>query len=557
MIALATVARAASSVFNISYASSVELLLTHQAEIVAVFGHKLGWRMLIYFMGYLAKRVSVTGVVLLVDEAVRAEEKLLGLYPAQKDAMSTVRHALLNYQYEKLMPGLRAALVLAGLEVSVAGSTDSRKVIYPFILCEHLNGSAVVDNLFLMDLDPTDSTLYPVDPTGSESSSAACREVLVRVASALSSLPRALEFAQDEIRRRIDRTGEVWTIAVSNQLVEQIFEGTLSTFRQFYPSLRNNGLPSPRLVFALLYGKRVLLNPEVTSYIRGSMFVNSLDATTFPLQPNKPEWIELRSSIVSLNAAIAEQPGWVQNYLRNLFALIRSWAAATLQKAPVGILLDEIAVAWMRTKLAAATANGNTDVSLWDLLHLTENQVFNRRRNPTMAAYRKETILLPSEISPPNDRPPLEIVQLQSSFRHPAGAGALISELNAITLFEEDCFDYALVFLGKKDPTNGLRLKRIVFFDNKSITELDPSCGQPLPTNATLIQAPKKEPGYRAIYLQHVAANYFEENKQTDSAGDGLGDTVARGEYIYVYHTTMEGDSYSVDNVLTIGRKDS
>lgn len=119
-------------------------------------------------------------------------------------------------------------------------------------------------------------------------------------------------------------------------------------------------------------------------------------------------------------------------------------------------------------------------------------------------------------------------------------------------------FEYALGFLGKCD-SSGQRPHRLIMFGSWSIEELEPNLEPALPADFTLVRTKTHKPaGYHSVHVKTTAAAWRnEERNKGVTAHRGLGSAVGSGEFMYVYQTTMEGGSYSVGNVLTLGGADT
>jgi hypothetical protein len=179
----------------------------------------------------------------------------------------------------------------------------------------------------------------------------------------------------------------------------------------------------------------------------------------------------------------------------------------------------------------------------------------------------KELVSLPTDQTVP-------IIEIAHSFYLADGKPdiAMLDALNHDVVLTEDrpcvllkftvkgnCVDYALAFLGRKLKGVKLRPMRLMLFENKSIPELDASGAAKLPTDFTLpLRQDKREkgPGYQAMVVRSAATKFRAERKVT-AKDRGVGFSVARGEYLFVYQTVMEGHSYAVDNVLVLGRADT
>jgi len=151
---LAVVVRIASLYFEITIDSAMDMMnQLSAAEFLAAFPEGTAQGQIIaHFLMYLVRREGKNKVVLMVDETVRADEYMASLFE-RFSAAEQIRSSMLRFKYAA--HGMQGALVISGLEGYVAGKTDG-KVIYPFVLSEELNATAVMEHMFLTQIDTTD-----------------------------------------------------------------------------------------------------------------------------------------------------------------------------------------------------------------------------------------------------------------------------------------------------------------------------------------------------------------------------------------------------------------
>jgi hypothetical protein len=59
------------------------------------------------------------------------------------------------------------------------------------------------------------------------------------------------------------------------------------------------------------------------------------------------------------------------------------------------------------------------------------------------------------------------------------------------------------------------------------------------------------------MVVHNVATKFSADRGGVEATERGVGFSVARGEYLFVYQTTLDGQSYAMDNVVVLGRKDT
>lgn len=567
--ALAVISRMASVYFGVSLATIAEKLSAEQGEIFFTKGLS-GSEYISLFCVFLARDKGVRDVVLMVDEVIKGDAALAENYPGHKDAAKFLRHSLLGHDFTPY--GIRTALVLSGLMASVAGVTPSDKLVYTFELNENLPANDVVRELFLMGVDEHGRT-YPIvarlqsadvaeeGAGGMGKLSVAesefyARKVLETVAIVLSSLPRCLEFAQDEIRRCVDHTTEPPSLLVTPKLVRQIFDSVMSQFEQRYPALHSAGLPEPRLMFATLYGQSVVHDKSVAKGIMASLFVNSLKPADFIKQmPHDDEYndIVLRTSILSLNAAMGrcsvsarKNDDDVGDCMRRVFDMVLSWTHSISSVHQIGSTLEDLSLIWMELMLTAAIQASEPHVVVNELLQL--HTLPRPGINPSIKRFLKEEITLPTPFEP------IMVVNVKASFSCKKGATEIIEELNKIELTEDspcvllksaggDHWDFGLAFLGAKRHDDGERPVRVILFGNKA--------------RAVLVQKAEVDADDARNVPQDQATKVMLAAQQCDKSGRGIGSTIARNEHTFMYLTAFEGDSRVEGNVFIIGREDT
>lgn len=443
------------------------------------------------FLVYLARHKGASDAVLMVDEVLRGETALDECFPGTNNhAAEYLLHAALTYNFEP--HGIRSALVLSGLTPYITSFTDSDKRVYPFILSEHLNASEVVDELFLTDIDENE-VAHKVTPycgelesnssgiLSSPSSEVPARQALVLLAEMLSGNPRAIEIAQDTIRCSINyTTTPPRSLALTPLYLRDVNEAVLQGVFAQYPVLFQHGLPSPDLMYALLFGERVPLDQRVAEGIRSSLFINSLGMGDFPLKGVKPPNITLRSSYMSLHAAAMANralSSYVTVCLRNILAVVNEWTG-TIVQCKLGDTPETLSPPWMQLLLTAAVEAGKSHITMAQLLQL-ESVMRSKTCSHHVKSFLASHITLPKSGT-------IRVIQLQSTcYGRPKVQGApaptrtaALHELNQVVLSEDepvilfraaqyDCFDYAIAYLGEKDPLTGERPTMVGLLENK------------------------------------------------------------------------------------------
>lgn len=553
MFDVAVVVRIASVYYDIPMEEAMTLMSTvAAADFRAAFPRNTGHNQIIaQFLMYLARKEEKTKIVLMVDETVRAVEYMAARYEDMRkfSAAELIREGMLGFNYAA--HGMQGALVMSGLEGGVAGKSES-KVIYPFVLCEELNATAVTENMFLTQVDSSDRE-YTIVPRLRQSvcadavkSERLARDVLIYIARVFSNLPRCLEFAQSALHSRVEVIEGVRTIIVTPDMVDDVYREVMSIFPKRYTG--GKVLPEPDLLYALLFRERTPLDQRVTQNIRQSVFVNSFTTPAeFPFVDSKmlPK-ITPRSSIVTLNRGAGSNIAPVAGYIRRAFECVMEWPR-TIAENSIGRTLENLAARWMPLLLSAASGAGYRSISVRELLQLSAS-CGNDNDNVSC--------VLDARITLRRDGIVYRYTMRHSSCDEEDGGAAMFQELNSVVLDSQypcrvilsapgDCWDYALGFLGEPDDS-GVRPVHLVLFDVK----------------ATRVLGSKKKvspQGTDPVDALIAAQARYNCAYPDASAQRGLGSTLARNEAVLVYQTTDPGETYTDETkrVVVIGADDT
>lgn len=552
-LALAVVSRMASVTYDVPLQRITQLMAVN----TKAFECRSGEDIIGEFAAFLALQAGKTAVVLLVDEVLKASAALQNGYPRHQgesvDAAATLRHGMLSFDFKPY--GINGAIVLSGLRPSVAGATESEKVIYTFDLPEILNPSAAVDSLFLTDVDP-DNTSHRVHATlgGSE---AAARQALIHLATVFHSLPRGLEMVQDELRIRVDRTATPRKLVLTSHSVRDVFTGAMERFRQRYWELYAKGLPDVDLLFAAVYGQPATLDARVEKRLQSSLFVNTLHRSEFPTPTGDLPMIELRTSVVSLYATtppiLRTRPGSLEWHLARVYDVLEGWVATIRGVQRLGHTLETLAVEWLRFRLAVAAA-ARKPVCLKDMLHLYSTDMDTVPAGSTFDEYLKDEVSLPSATA-------VRVIRLEQKCYDAHGnpvADALLEIDKRVVLSEsspcvvlvaapKDCWDYGLVYLGRPD-NSGSRQVRVVIKDCKAEQVLQ----KLRPAHST---EPKHwRQSFRQSRQFRLATHLLRDGKGLGPVARCLRDE----RHLYMYETTKApGATISVGDTVVISENDT
>jgi hypothetical protein len=567
VLALSVISRMASVTFGVEHTEMYRFLVKSKGKLSFLKDRSCRGEALIgAFALYLAERCNATSVVLMVDETMRAVEALRKEFPAHRtDAATYLRRSMLT---EDITPfGIKTAVVLSGLEASVSGATDSDKRIASFHLPEELDVEQVVAKLFLKDID-SDGQAHAVAPTllGNEKPG---RQVLSLLARIFHHMPRGLEYVQDELRRRVNRTTTPYTLVFNSSNIRDIWRGAMQRYSGTYHGLYSKGLPGADLLYATLFNKPARMDARVTSGIRTSLFVNSLSATDYPLEGHEPPDIRLRSSLISLHAAVAErgkhQDGSIEECILSIYETVCSWAANITTIARIGSTLEELSVAWMRLLLTVAARAQNdygaSSVTLNDLLQLLRLPADSL--SPLVDSYLNGEISLPTGTRAipvyALEKTCYAVKQNTANKSCPVPGTACLEEMRAkVKLTAErpcaivvaapgDCWDYGLIYLGSVSERE--RVVRTVIFENKAAQVLKLQDKSKLTAGK---RRPKTE--VRQSINFHQAWGMFQDIAQADRTTQGVPQWI---EPLYIYQTTRPGPSTCQEKVIHVGEEDS
>jgi hypothetical protein len=594
VIALAVIARMASVTYDINLDYIATMLKSSDAMILREVPGKLS---MAAFAVFLAQQSASSKVVILIDETVKAAEKLKTLFPnSNPDAAEVIRHAFLSVDLRRYK--VSTALVLSGLDPSISGATDSDKVIYPFELTEVLDATLVVDQLFLMDADEDDS-VHSIAPM-LDGSDALARQALTLLAEVFCHLPRGLEYVQDQLRMRVDRSAPgARKLQLSSAVLRDVVTGALDEFKVHYPGVYGSGLPPPDLLFSLLFQVRTPFDQRVTQGIRGSTFVNSLTRSDFAAPDRPPPAIQLRSSLVSLFATLPKAPtvrqslstarphGSVEDCVEKLLRGICGWSEHIQSIAMLGTTLEMVSLDWLRLLLTVA-ARAKRPITLRRTLQLNSLDLSTHGAvDQLVREYLFDAITLPEEE---------ELISLCSlretcygpydpSTQRPMPSAAALVELDNIRLSEEDpvrllkaapgdCWNIGIADLGSAKL--GERAVRVVLFDNKtaqvlkegmgtasdtpSDTSTDSEIDTGTDTGTSAVTDTDTDVGAgRKLKSWHKEVNHVKlaaellKGKELGPIGSCFRD----GKYLYISMSTHPGHSTAAGNVVFMRNRDT
>jgi hypothetical protein len=567
-IALAVISRMAAVSFGVDL--EVVTTMLRNADL-SFLTEQDQWRYAIAaFTMVLAERAGATNVVLLVDDvtcAVEALDKAFSSEARYGDAAEYIRHALLNQDFTSY--GFSSALVLSGTDISIAGFHEDA-VIFAVELTEVLNATDVINRLFLMDADE-DGTLHTVIPSLAGSTERA-HQALAVLAAVFCHHPRGIECVQDELRVRVDRSDPAAReLPLTPASLQDVYHGALQQFQDRFP---NQKFPEPDLLCDVLFHVWATpLDDRVRQGIRRSVFVNALTARESKGFRDDHRTINLRSSLVSLFAAVQNmkkakrqevKAGSVEGCIENLVLGVSEWVAQEPSLDAVDATLRTMAFAWLRLLLTAA-ARAKRSIKLRKTLVLYSLDLSTHGAvDRLVREYLFDVITLPE-----TGLVPLCTLQHTCFDAHDTAAvrnGALnaVSELDNICLSEEcpvvllqaapgDSWDFGLAYLGS--AKRGQRAVRVVLFRcevpqgpvrNKTTVT---SCA------ATDYATDTAAEGRTQLLHQRVmtAVEGWHKGKQLRSVGRCIRDQ----QHLFVHITTQPGDSTADGNVVHMRGRDT
>lgn len=539
--ALAVISRLASVCFNLPHQLVVDRIVEASDMWQRLFHWDLMQNRVALFLVYLAqRRGGIRDIVLLVDDADQSKAALTDVYrPKNTFDYTFGLHAALLRDDVLSEFGMRGAYVESGVMPTVAMSNAAGPRSYSMVLSEHLNSTTVTHSLFLTDLDP-DGSMHAVTPYLSSEDTAygndkngtdVAFEWLRQVAAYYAHSPRALEFAQDYLRCRVDRNTTPRSLVVTSLLVEGLFEYVEKQFKQINPVLYNNCTPSVDALYGMFLNKVVHSKPHVFEGLRCSLYTNSLLRFQGFLGVSEESHIGLRTTLPSLNAAVCGSPlvnttDTIEFYLYNLCKIYREYVVA-YPRASRERTLKDLSAGWLQLKLTLSARNGNQFIYVYDLLKTGCVGLNPRCDIPftTVHNYLEYNVTLPTSGVVP-------MYTLTHAFNATTATAsgvstAVLDESNTIQLSEQvpcvvlkaaegDCWGYGFAFLDEKN------ISRVIIMGTEVEESGDGS-------------TPRCDAQYYLI--QKVAGTYKVK-------GSGIGDAIATGNFIYVCHSTADGKSF-------------
>ena len=417
---------------------------------------------------------------------------------------------------------------------------------------------------FLVDIDQSGKryAVKLVPKPGSKVREEDCHAMLKRLATLFQALPRGVETVLDEIRCRIlrGRDNDVHELVVSVEFVDEVINSAIKKFKFRYAP---QSFPPAYHLHALLSGQSVSMDDaDVNLGIMQSMYINTLDVNA--LNGEVVPKMQLRTSIVPLYAALppsSQRMTGPQHHLHELFSLTKKWVTLGFQtrcRKQVRTLLEQLSLEWIQLKLQAAQDAGHQFISFQQLFQVPAG-ISNQIVSDSTDDYLEQPIPLGK-----NSGFAIPVIELQGSFyKKRPGRGKMsgdpeqycrlndldtgLSDDEPLVLLKTapgDCADLIIVYLSPPD-TDGIRSKRCIFLDTTPLQEPAPAEG----TRKKELHLAQDPAGHLAACAKEYQAQY------PDSAsGNGLGDIIARGAYLFVRLSKHDHkDSVSI-NVMKLGR---
>jgi hypothetical protein len=580
-LALAIVSRMAGTYYGTGRTDVASRFYAYESALTKlVDGGASGRDIIASFVIHLAQHANMKKVVLMVDGYDQCSWALRACYSQHGIAAEAVAHylsdAMLSFEYNRF--GVSCALVVSGTTPAVTGMRNGRRV-WALRLRDHLDPSAVVAKQFLVDIDVADRSRHLIAP---ELALSNCSPTLVGLrtlelmAALFCSPPRGLECVHDQLRRLVDRTTTPRRLVLTPEKINTVFSNAMARFRWDYRRVHSAYILPDRM-YALLFGVPVPLDGGITGGISLSLWINSLCPMNGALNDaSNSTDVTLRSSLVLLYATFPPEKwlgeGAVQYHIRQLYETMTSWPAllTDADAHKLDTVLTDSAVSWLCLKLTAAARAEKPFVTVKELLHVNCSEI---KVGAAVEGYLAEHIPLP----PCCSFGPLHRMQttLHAAAGHPRKAA--VRELDAIYLQTEfpctvlqaapqDTWDYGLLFLGRKND-DGTRPRRLLLFDNgarwghqpeRSDAVCDHLAGD-LQLGVPLERAGLDQQECREKQRDRQS-RYFIKSAQLPQGGSpgGAGQCLARGDYLYVRHTTEDTDtSAAVGNVISLCERDT
>ena len=560
IFSLAVITRVTTAFYNIEYHMAFRRVLSAEDLLKEILKQEETIDLLAHYLVYLARKCGTSKVVLLADETAMAE-KIMHQWNPDFSASNRLKSSMLGESMSAISPDMQGAVVLSGLK-KLPGLTSFGRRIYPVLLSEALSSEEIVNKHFLVDFDQSGRryTVKLVPKPGSKVREEDCHAMLNRLATVFQALPRGVETVVDELRCRILRDNEVRELVVSAEFVDEVISSAVKKFKFRYAP---QSFPPAHHLHALLSGQSVSMDDvDVNLGIMQSVYINTLDVDA--LNGEAVPKMQLRTSIVPLYAALppsSQRLTGLQHRMHELFSLTKKWVALGFQtksSKQVGTLLEQLSLEWIQLKLQAAQDAGHQFISFQQLFQVPAG-ISNQIVSDSTDDYLKQPIPLGK-----NSVFEIPVIELQGSFyKKRPGRGKVIGDLeqfrrlndldtglsnhNPIVLLKTapgDCADLIIVYLSPPD-IDGIRSKRCIFLDTTPLQE----------------PAPEEGTGTKELLLAHDPAGHlaacakeYQAHYPDSASGNGLGDIIARGAYLFVRLSKHDHkDSVSI-NVMKLGR---
>ena len=216
-------------------------------------------------MEYLVRQVQqhrkITSFVLLIDGTTFHEECVRDVYPNPSDPFAMVQDSLLN---QNLCGDVRTAVILSSLQPTAFGVAVGGRGIKQIHLPERLDTASIVRDWWLKGKDGDEfKARARSDP--------ACKQqghLLELCAALLNNIPMGVEIAAGIIRRCGHSNFD-------GQFLQRFLAEARKTILGRY-KIWPSYFPSPKLYFAAIFQRAVVIDDEFLCWIERSVFTNSL-----------------------------------------------------------------------------------------------------------------------------------------------------------------------------------------------------------------------------------------------------------------------------------------
>ena len=313
--------------------------------------------------------------VLLVDEAKRAENRF------GSGKHNILRNALLDTE---LLSGLDIRLVMASLDISSSGVSDSGRLIDTLNVVDALPLGRVLDEWLVPHVNRRVPSDKPFEVLNGKD-----RLVVLSLIAVMARLPRAVEYLIFAVTIAFSKsvsTGQ--PLVFDKATVDQLFQNALQNIRILYPSMNNP--PPLKYIKALLFGEWIRVDDVVMDLVRWSQYTNAVkdllpDGKTIIIPETsaismylmkdvtKKYGEALRDTVDDLNGYMLGRAGTIYSSGYPLEVIARG-----LVNVRLGVLVDivadetdtyvESAGCQLRSLLRVAVVNVPGDVGVVDLL---------------------------------------------------------------------------------------------------------------------------------------------------------------------------------------------